>query len=148
MYVIILILAIVELVKRPRFAALAPCMCPDVPTDAFQEWKRLELRRRDVIIWLGLGVAATEFIAVIVLQVYVVLVLLFWPVLFVAVIVSAVIGNKANQLKEQYDIVIDIDRPLRTEESSNAHASRDDACLACSAEMPEKDDMCPSCGWL
>jgi len=102
---ILFILAIIYAVKRPRLSTLRAARFPDVPLRQFQEWRRLELLSRDIVIWLGFGWVGLEVIAAVVLgRKAVVLVVVAIPVLLVVLVISAIIGSKAQKIKKQYKI--------------------------------------------
>jgi len=107
MDIILFIFAIVYVIKRPKIALLKAADYPDVPSDKFEEWKRLDLLSRDIIIWVGFGWIAIEVIGAIILRGYVFgLAILALPVLLISMIIAAIFGTKANKIKKFHNIVI------------------------------------------
>ena len=107
MDIVLLIFAIVYAVKRNKMVMLQPSNFPNVPVQEFETWKRLELRSRDIIMWVGFAWIALEIIAAIVVGGYVfTFAALALPVLLIVLTVSAVFGSKAAKIKKAYCIKI------------------------------------------
>jgi hypothetical protein len=166
MDLILLFIAIKESIKRPEIAGLSPVACPNVPADKFEEWKQLELRRRDLVIRLGFGWIGVEVFLGMILWGYdtifgghaiasvfgglsfVVVISFGLPALLVISIMSNGLRRQADAIREQYDIEIEFERDWRgLDERDKTHRPKDNECLSCGTQMQETDEKCPSCGW-
>lgn len=106
---ILLALAFTYLSRRPKFAGLRADQFPGVPTDRFNQWRRLELTSIDIFVWSAFIVAAAEFIlsmggSRLIENVWGVATIAFVICLLVALPVSAVYGTRATALRRKLGI--------------------------------------------
>jgi hypothetical protein len=67
--IILLILGVVYVIRRPKLSRLAPADFPTVPADQFAAWKRLELASIDIFLWSTWGLATIGTVIVFVVSV-------------------------------------------------------------------------------
>jgi len=107
--IILLIVGIVYLVRRPKLKAVNASDFPGVPPDRFHEWKTLELKSIDIFLWAtwGLLIIGTPLLFVFAaafpggalgLQG------LYIVVFLVLLVLSAIPGSKARKLKKELGI--------------------------------------------
>ena len=108
MDIIAIILGIVFLVKRRKVKTMAPTRFPGVAENDFNTWKKLELRRLAVFLWIVWIWIAFELIVL--FPVYISsreesLLLVGWialPVLIVAFVASSISGREARKMKNSF----------------------------------------------
>lgn len=108
MDIIVIIIGIVFLVKRQKVKSMMPSRFPGVAEDDFNRWKKLELRRLAVFLWIVWVWIAFEM--VVLLPMYISsreesILLLGWislPVLIVALVASSISGKEAKEMKKAF----------------------------------------------
>lgn len=105
MDLILFIFAIGYALTRPRIAAFSATAYPNVPTNEFEKWKRLELRSRDLIIWTGFGFFIVELSVS--MATHEPIFGKLWAVHLIAgilLMVSGISKLRANKIKKRYNI--------------------------------------------
>ena len=109
MSIIFLILGIIYVCRRPKFSNLTSDQFAGVPTEKFMEWRKLELRSIDVFLWAvgglfvisllgGMVLATSSWSDVVRFNIGIVVIFL------VMLIISAVAGSQAAELKKEFNI--------------------------------------------
>ena len=95
------------LVKRPKIKALSSSQFPNVPMEAFDDWKRHEMKSLNLFLWAGWGLLLLSIPAELVVT-------LVWPsgllalgivlgVMFLTVLVSSAIsGTEAAKINKRF----------------------------------------------
>ncbi len=102
---ILLIIGIIKLVRRPRLKRLSSLDFPDVETAKFTEWRKAELKATDIFLWATWGAFIIKIIILISLQesydrdsalAITGGILFLW---FIGLIIAAIYGSKAKALR-------------------------------------------------
>ena len=161
---ILFIIGIIYLVRRPRLTRLRPEHFPGVPKDEFLRWKGLELASMDTFLWTVFGVslggcvlsallraavqeAVDELAEVILVQA------LYASVFLVGLIGSAIYGSKAAKLRRSLGIPWPRakkraqDRPAGLDAQGRLEIdSRAVICQNCGTENSNVSPRCSFCG--
>lgn len=122
---ILLVIGIVYLVRRPKYARASAEDYPQVDAATFAEWRRLELKSIDVFLWATWGTFVLSIIAAFglgfslsvlnpgmqsanadLMPMVIVLAIVMVIVFFSGLVVSAVLGSRAARLRKQHGIVL------------------------------------------
>jgi len=109
---ILMIVGVVYLCRRPGLARLQPEAYPHVPVEAFHEWKALELSSIDRFLCATWGTAILSFAAGFVLAVeragaeeMLATNVLFFGLFVVLLVASALPGSRARAIKRRHSIL-------------------------------------------
>ena len=103
--IILLIVGIIKLVRRPRLKKLSASDYPTVNPEKFLEWKKAELLATDIFLWATWGAFIIKIIILVTIQdsysresglAIMGFILLGW---FIGLIIAAVYGSKAKKLR-------------------------------------------------
>jgi len=112
--IILLIIGIIKLTRRPKLKRLSSSDFPNVETAKFNEWKKAELTATDIFLWATWGAFIIKIIILISIQesyygesalAIAGGILLFW---FIGLIIAAIYGSKAKALRIRLGINKDL----------------------------------------
>lgn len=143
--VILLIVGIVKLVRRPKLKRMTSADYPNVTPDKFREWKAAELKATDIFLWATWGAFFIKIIVLLAIQdsytgetglAIMGIILVLW---FIGLIIAASFGRKAKKLREALGIGKSI------EKDPVIHALK---CRKCNRVFEDINlKKCPNCGF-